>query len=104
MLMLAKQRNLKFKSLPFSLLKKPFKVMKRYNVLMCAILCVEDRKRDHSLNVILESRIDNSCYIQKTIYRVDSNNLNVKVKQMYMDKANLMVVMTKYKIDHSLNF
>ena len=53
---------------------------------------------------ILESRIDNSCYIQKTIYRVDSNNLNVKVKQMYMDKANLMVVMTKYKIDHSLNF
>ena len=67
-------------------------------------LCVEGRKRNsHALN-LLESRIDDSCYIQPTIYIVDSKNSDVKVKQLYMDKATLMVVMSKYKIDHCFNF
>jgi len=37
-------------------------------------------------------------------YISDTNVSNVEVKQLYKDKATLMVVMEKYKIKHIFNF
>ncbi|KAH0663324.1 hypothetical protein KY284_028255 [Solanum tuberosum] len=56
---------------------------------------------------IVESKICDSYYIPEMEvenYISDTNISNVEVKQLYKDKATLMVVMEKYKIKHNFNF
>lgn len=67
-------------------------------------LCVKGGKKDaHALNMV-ELKIDDSYYIYKSIYIVDTSSSDVKVKELYMDKATLEAVTAKYNIDLSFNF
>lgn len=67
-------------------------------------LCVKGGKKDaHALNMV-ELKIDDSYYIYKSIYIVDTSSSDVKVKELYMDKATLEAVIAKYNIDLSFNF
>lgn len=71
------------------------------------IVCLEGSDKDTQALIIVESKFGDSYYIPEleiTNYITDSNNIDVKEKQLYNDKAILISVMTKYKVEHNFNF
>lgn len=69
------------------------------------IVWVEGAKKDAHILTAVESNIEHSCYLPelKVInYITDTTNEEVKEKLLYKDKAMLIAVMIKYKIDQML--
>lgn len=56
---------------------------------------------------VVKSTTDDSLYfseLEVDNYIADSQSIEVKEKQLYKDKATLVLVMTKFKVKHNFNF
>ncbi|XP_055823722.1 uncharacterized protein LOC129892185 [Solanum dulcamara] len=71
------------------------------------IVCLVGSDKDTQALIIVESKLGDSYCIPElkiTNYITDSNNINVKEKQLYKNKDTLIYVITKYKVEHNFNF
>lgn len=72
-----------------------------------AIICVEGLKTDVLALAVIDSKNVDSLYISKNkIENVigDCKTAEIKVDQLYKNKAVFVSVMTRFAIDHNVNF
>ncbi|KAH0709998.1 hypothetical protein KY284_011425 [Solanum tuberosum] len=104
-----KKREIEFGMYPLCIdtIDKDVVDIENFDVLTGSIVCVEGAEHDTLALNLVESKNGDLCYIPKlevTNYISDTKSTNVKVDQLYKDKATLISVMAKYKIKHGFNF
>ncbi|WMV34413.1 hypothetical protein MTR67_027798 [Solanum verrucosum] len=78
-----------------------------FDVSTSLIVCVEGAEQDILALNLVESENGNLCYIPELEvmnYICVTKSIDVKVDQLYKDKATLISLMAKYKIKHGFNF
>lgn len=71
------------------------------------IACIEGSRKDTQALVVVESGNGDTCYIpelETTNYITHTTKTDVKEKQMYKNKATLVSVMAKYKVENNFTF
>jgi len=104
-----KKREIGFGMYPLCIdtIDKDVSDIESFDVSTGLIVCVEGHELDILALNLVESKNGNSCYIlelEVMNYICDTKSTDVKVDQLYKDKATLVSVMAKYKIKHGFNF